>query len=209
MAIKSLNLVGRRFGALVVLSEAERRKYVRYWACRCDCGVTTEVDQGALRRGRTSSCGCKRARLISANRKTHGKTRTKLYSVWSAMRNRCINPRYPQFYLYGGRGIRVCSAWSRYPVFESWAIEAGYQEGLSIDRIDNDGDYSPANCRWVDSFEQGRNKRNNRFITHNGETKTLSEWARAHGLAVNVLHSRLKTGWSIKAALSTPARRRS
>ena len=208
MGKRLINLAGQRFGFLLVVDEARRGIWDRRWNCVCDCGTEKAVAQAALRGGKTVSCGCKRGALISAHRTTHGKTKTKLFGVWAAMHNRCNNPRYPQFALYGGRGVQVCDEWGAFECFELWALSAGYAEGLSIDRVNNDGHYEPTNCRWTDAYVQGANKRNNRHITHEGATRTLSEWARHGGIPTNVLHSRLRNGWPMSRAIAEPHRAR-
>lgn len=153
-----LNLMGERYGNLVVIKEASpiysnSGKMIRRWECQCDCGEKTIVRHGDLRSGRTTSCGClKKERFVH---KTHGYSRTKLGMVYASMRQRCNNPNNKNYDKYGGRGIRVC---------EEWALNNGYKEGLSIDRIDVDGNYCPENCRWtnweVQTVNQGMRKDN-------------------------------------------------
>jgi len=123
------------------------------------------------------------------------------------MRQRCNNPGHKQYVDYGGRGIRICDEWADFESFYQWALSNGYDESLSIDRIDNNKGYCPDNCRWVDGFTQANNKRNNRIITFKGETKPLGQWAVAVGIDANLLRTRLYKGWSVERALSTPHRR--
>lgn len=125
----------------------------------------------------------------------------KLYAVWCAMKHRCANPKIKN---YGGRGIKVCEEWQTFKPFEDWSLSHGYREGLSIDRIDNDGDYSPKNCRWTDRVTQENNRTNNNKVEFKGEVHTISEWARIIGCSVPSLGHRIRHGWTAEAALTTP-----
>lgn len=134
----------------------------------------------------------------------HGGTGTRLYSIFLNMKQRCYNPSTPKYHNYGGRGITICPEWlSDFGLFKNWSIENGYAENLTIDRIDNDKNYSPFNCRWITNSDQQLNKRTNRKVSFNGESKTLSEWAREKGIETKTLESRLNTGWEIGSALNT------
>lgn len=136
---------------------------------------------------------------------TDKKEPPRLRGVWENMIQRCHNPNNRQYSNYGGRGITVCESWrDDYSRFKEWALENGYAQGLTIDRINNDDGYSPQNCRWATYKEQGRNRRGNRNITLDGETKCLSEWAEFFGISVPVVSRRLKDGWSVEAAFKTP-----
>lgn len=129
----------------------------------------------------------------------------RLRGVWRNMIQRCHNPNHPQYCSYGGRGITVCDEWRNdYPCFREWALKNGYAQGLTIDRIDNNGGYSPQNCRWATYKEQNRNKRSNRNITLNGETKCLSEWAEFFGIGVPIVTRRLNDGWAEEDAFTAP-----
>lgn len=122
-----------------------------------------------------------------------GDSQTNLYSVWNNMRQRCDNPKHKSFYAYGGRGIKVCPEWEYFINFKNWATNNGYSEGLTLDRINNNGDYSPDNCHWVPIIEQCNNRRTNLYITWNGETKTIAQWARMLGIDSHLLWSRIHT----------------
>jgi hypothetical protein len=153
---KAIDLTGQRFGRLTVIRQAENDKFGNIcWWCRCDCGKEKAISGHHLRAGQSTSCGCVRIR-----RRKHGDAGSKLYQVWANMKQRCLNSRNKRYKDWGGRGITVCKEWlESYDKFKAWAISSGYREGLSIDRIDNDGDYCPDNCRWATASEQRRNQR--------------------------------------------------
>ena len=131
----------------------------------------------------------------------HG-VRSKLYNKWHSMKNRCNNTKSKDYKNYGGRGIRVCEEWLNYSKFREWSLSEGYIEGLTIERINNDKDYEPNNCKWITMKEQQRNKRNNRLITHNNKTLTMVEWGEIYNIHPDRIGSRLKSGWSIEKALT-------
>lgn len=179
---------GDRYGKLVIVKEVESPvKNRRFFLCKCDCGNEKVIRLDHLRDGRVYSCGCSK-RDKPSNFK-HGMTSPsgeyhRLYKIWSGMRNRCNNPRYKYYESYGGRGIKVCQEWDNdFISFMNWAIENGYKDDLTIDRINNYGDYEPSNCRWASPKIQANNKRTNVLITYHGETHTISEWADITGIA--------------------------
>ena len=132
-------------------------------------------------------------------------SRTRLYRIWKNMRNRCSNENIPNYERYGGRGITVCEEWQRFEPFYEWAMANGYGDDLSIDRIDNDGNYEPSNCQWANRTEQARNRRSNEFITYNGTTKHISDWDKDIGAQKSGrVRARINAGWSIEAAVTTP-----
>lgn len=139
----------------------------------------------------------------------HGQTKTRLYQIWRKMRYRCNNPRNVCYPNYGARGIKVCEEWdSSFIAFQNWALNHGYQESLSIDRIDNDGDYSPENCRWCTMEQQANNRRNNLIIKYDGQTKTVAEWSKLIHIPRHRLYKRLENGWPIEDALTLTEYRR-
>ena len=131
-----------------------------------------------------------------------GRSKTKLYSVWKTMKYRCSNKNNHKYKNYGGRGIKVCDEWKDYSLFRTWALSNGYQDDLTIDRVDVDGNYEPNNCRWVDMKTQQRNRSNNKLIEYKGETKCLSEWVEITGIGHKTILYRLNSGWSVEKALT-------
>lgn len=210
MSAKVIDLTGQKFGRLTVLSRVENKKSRARWLCECECGNQVVVAGNDLKTGRTKSCGCLSKELLRGNKRraTHDEHGTKLYIAWKNMRQRANNPNRPDYKFYGGKGIKVCAEWEDYTVFRNWACENGYQEGLTLDRIDVNKDYSPENCRWVDWYVQQNNKSNNHYITLNGETLTLSQWERRTGIDHRVILNRINfLGWSVEDALTKPVRK--
>lgn len=155
-----INLTGQRFGRLVVIRQAPTVKRRAQWLCKCDCGTEKVIPAGALQRGHTQSCGCLRRDVAREKATTIGGYSTeKLHGVWNTMKQRCRNPKSRDYAYYGLRGIKVCDAWLDYLQFRSWALANGYKEGLTIDRINPDGNYEANNCRWISIQEQQKNRR--------------------------------------------------
>lgn len=158
---KLIDLTGQRFGRLVVAGRANNDNQGKpQWQCQCDCGQFVIVRGEKLRYGLTQSCGCLHNEQLGERRLTHGGRRTRLYTIWNDMKQRCYNVRATNYKNYGGRGIRVCAEWrDDFGAFQQWALSHGYADDLSIDRIDNDKGYAPDNCRWATDYEQAHNKR--------------------------------------------------
>lgn len=160
-----IDLTGQRFGRLLVEEESGKDKWGNYiWKCKCDCGAETHVASHSLRRGLTTSCDCYQYEVQKATNVTHGKRRTRLYAIWSGMRERCFCQTNHAYKYYGARGITVCEEWDDFNNFYEWAIKTGYDENAersqcTLDRIDNDKGYEPSNCRWVTMKEQSNNRR--------------------------------------------------
>jgi len=140
---------------------------------------------------------------------THGKSYTRLFNIWIGMRQRCRDTALPEYPRYGGRGIKVCSEWDEnFETFEKWAYENGYDDSLTIDRIDVNGNYEPSNCRWITMFEQQSNKRSNILLTYKGETRTAKEWSRITNISYSALIQRVHRGWDVERVLTTPWKQR-
>lgn len=215
MAMKPIDISGLRFDRLVAVKSTDVRVAKKVmWECICDCGNTTLANVCQLQQGLRTSCGCakKAGNQIYKKPSQHGHfvgdKPTATYRIWTGMRTRCNNPRMPSWPHYGGRGIKVCERWKK---FENFLADMGEKpDGKSLDRINNDGDYCPENCRWATDIEQHRNRSDNVFWTHNGATRTISEWAEVVGLNRHTLADRVrKSGWSIEQALTTPVQTRS
>lgn len=208
--MKKIDLTGQRFGRLVVIEPAPKQGKRSMWKCRCDCGATTIAALGDLRSGHTTSCGCYAREATAERNHTHGHTKRpkgkrripRIYNIWEGMKQRCGNPNVERYPHYGGRGIKVCQEWAdSFEAFYSWAMSHGYDDTKEIDRIDNDGDYTPDNCRWVPHESQQNNKGNTVKITCFGQTRTLSEWASITGIRRGTIWQRLKRGKSPEEAL--------
>ena len=203
---KRIKLIGQRFGRLTVLEEAERKGEKSRWLCKCDCGCTTIVATSNLTSGHTKSCGCSRVDALRQTATKHGFGHTRLYNVWSLMRKRCSNAKCKEYADYGGRGISVCKEWqSSFESFQEWALSSGYKDGLTIDRIDNDGNYEPSNCRWVTMKKQCNNRRSNHYCEYKGEQYTIAELSEISGVSYEKLKQRIiKLKWPIEKAVKTP-----
>ncbi len=204
-----IDLTGKRVGNLTVVQRAENDKFGNTrWICRCDCGKTVIRHGHNLRDGKSLDCGCGLPRRMSVIATKHGGKGTRLYSIWIDMNRRCNDPKAPHYENYGGRGIRVCVAWSDFAVFREWANDNGYDDRLTIDRIDNNEGYSPENCRWTTIKTQENNRRNNTLLTLNKETRTLSQWAEITGIHRATISRRIFVyGWPVERALTEPVRK--
>lgn len=194
-----LDITGERYGKLVALKPAgKRNKYnATFWLFKCDCGNEKEISLSDVRAGKINSCGC----LLHP----HGMEGSRLYYIWSSMKQRCNNTNHKSYKDYGGRGITICAEWkSNFISFRDWAFANGYKEHLTIERIDTNGNYCPANCTWATVKEQANNRRNTIWLTHNGETKTMLQWAEVVGIPYYVLSKRRLNKWDDERLLTTP-----
>lgn len=196
------DLTGKRFGKLLVLQRAENRGKHTMWKCKCDCGKSTITGASELKRGTTKSCGCLK---FESRNSTHGLTKTRLYRIWSKMKDRCLNKNNPAYKWYGERGICICQEWlDDFVNFYNWSMSNGYKEGLSIDRIDVNGNYEPSNCRWIPLKEQPLNTRTTKFLTYKGETKTVSEWCEITGIKKTTILNRIRLGFTAEECIEIP-----
>lgn len=200
---RKLHLTGQRFNRFVVLSEAGKDKHgATFWLCQCDCGEVRRVRTTHLRLGVSKSCGCLQREVAAQSKTKHGLHGSALYDVWNGMIRRTTKPDDPGYKNYGGRGISVCDRWQSLANFIA-DMGPSYSKGLTIDRIDNDGDYEPGNCRWTTRVVQQRNRTNTVFLTHLGRTLPLSEWADVCDIKYATLHKRVTAyGWSTEKALT-------
>lgn len=200
------NLLGKTFGRLTVIAAAENKGHKTMWECRCECGNIVVVRSSCLKSRETKSCGCYQRECASDNAAKHRGFGTRLYAVWNSMRQRCYNPNNHAFHNYGGRGITICKEWDDFGNFRDWAMQTGYDDNAphgecTLDRIEVNGPYSPANCRWVNMKEQAVNKRETPRLCYNGETHTLMEWADITGLKYQTIWKRYSRGLSANAVL--------
>lgn len=199
------DLTGQRFNRFVVIGyEGEHvfpcGKTTSLWKCRCDCGKVVVKMREAVKKD--YSCGCMKKERQKQSSTIHGGSNTKLYGVWQTMKNRCYNKNVATFPNYGGRGIKVCDEWNDdFASFKMWADESGYKDGLTIERINNDGNYEPSNCRWATIMEQSHNKRNNHYVEYKGRCYTLAELGRLVGVDRRTIADRLKRGLSVEEAI--------
>jgi hypothetical protein len=180
------NLKGKVFGKLKVIDIAPRTCTKTYWICECECGVIKTIRSDSLVSGNTTSCGCLKIIQNGINFKTEYRKnnatricKTRLYKTWQLMNNRCYNKKTPGYIKYGARGITVCEEWQRqtkFDTFKNWALKNGYNDTLSIERINNNGNYEPENCKWSTNKEQCNNRRSTVKITMNGQTKSVKQW---------------------------------
>lgn len=190
--------IGTRFGRLVYIGGEQKLKI----RCKCDCGKEGWFDKYSVLHGTSKSCGC----LRRDTNLTHGllSERSHLYNSWSNMTQRCTNPKHPSYRIYGGRGITVCLDWLDCSKFAEWAKANGYKPGLSIDRIDNNRGYYPANCRWATRKEQQRNLSFNRNVEYHGRTMCVGAWAEELGIDYRTLLNRLDRWKDVERAFTEP-----
>jgi len=196
-----IDLTGQKFGKLTAIKPVGTNKSGNtLWKCKCDCGNSSVVINSNLTRGNSKSCGCTNSeRLIKRNTK-HNLCYTPIYNVWSSMKERCRNKNCKEYVHYGGRGIKICDEWMDFNNFYNGMIGT-YKKGLSLDRINVNGNYEPSNCRWVTQLRQCNNKRNNLYLTIDGVTATLADICRSYNVGYQKVWKRLKRGWPIEEAV--------
>lgn len=214
MGASAMDLRRQQFGKLRVIARAPRedgKQNGAYWACKCDCGNQLVVPASSLRSGVRKSCGCLKRERLGASLRTHGGSRTREFHIWSDMRARCHRPTHASYPEYGGRGIIVCDRWrvgeNGQPAFACFIADMGQRPdaSMSIDRIDNNGNYEPGNCRWATSSEQQSNTRRTVRIVYEGVNMALADAIRAAGNVVkwDVARQRIRRGWDVERAVKT------
>ena len=199
------DITGKKFGRLTVIGrDHDYPDNAAVWSCLCECGKTKSVRGYSLACGRTVSCGCYGDEARHKRSFVHGRAGTAAHEIWKSMRQRCYSKSCRDYPNYGKRGIIVCARWN--DSFANFLEDMGEKPspGMTIDRIDNDGPYSPENCRWATRMEQSQNRRSTRMLTYKGETKPMTVWSREYNLSRHILPSRIKAGWSPEEALKTP-----
>lgn len=205
-------IIGQKFGELLVLNEVpkdiRKDKNHRCFECQCSCGSKTIVTLNHLKTGHTKSCGCMKGKMCSIANTKHGMTGSRIYQIWLHMKHRCFNPKDKEYHRYGGRGISICDEWINNRGFENfynWAINNDYQEDLTIDRINNDDNYEPNNCRWVNRKEQMNNVGYNIYLRLEDKEHTIAQWSDILGIKQNTIQARKKYhNYDDRAALLKP-----
>ncbi len=203
MPAKLLIKPGDKYNFLTIIKEVEQVNKSRYFQCKCVCGNIKNYKLNLLRRGESKSCGCKRIERFIKQNTRHNLSRTKIYTIWTAMKQRCLNVNHKHYSSYGGRGIDIHSDWLNVQNFIKWAKENGYKEGLTLDRIDVNKGYNKDNCRWVTMTVQCRNKRDNVFYEFNGKNQCVADWAKDLSINHTTLTKRINR-WGLEKALTTP-----
>lgn len=204
---KYSDATGQRFNRLIAVEKGRND----HWLFQCDCGTSKTMRLSPVRRGVVKSCGCLHRERCRAgiNQTKHGDAKvgavTRLHSIWRGMLKRAGGGYHSADTRYRDRGITVCEEWSEYPAFREWALANGYADNLSLDRIDNDGNYEPGNCRWANRKMQARNRRSSRLLTVGGRSRTIAEWCEIMNLKAPTVSTRLSRGWSHERAIMTPA----
>ena len=209
--MKFIDMTGKKIGRLTVIKRVENLKGCVMWLCKCECGNEKILKGTELRTGKINSCGCLHKEiLIKINKETkrlynnlpYNKSQKRLNNIWRGIIKRCYNVQNPAYKNYGKRGIIVCDDWkNNFINFYNWAVNNGYADNLTIDRINNNGNYEPSNCRWVTQYVQNRNQRSNKIFTYNGKTLCLADWSKVLNIPYTTLIYRLKH-WSIEKAFN-------
>lgn len=201
---KFYDLSGRIFKNLTVLRFLGQSHYGAFvYECRCVCGIVIQARAGDLHTDRIRSCGCSDSQRLH---RAHGMSKTKVYATWRRIMQRTGNPNHVFYHNYGGRGIKVCERWMQ--SFDAFLADMGEPPTPehTIDRIDTDGDYTPENCHWATRQEQASNRRNTVYLTYQGQTLRLVEWAKQMNIRPSTLNNRIRAGWNLDKAMTTPIR---
>ena len=196
---KPVDWTNRQVGRWTIISKEPTVNKVAYWLCECICGNKRILRARDIASGKTRSCGCYRKELYKYRSNlpgpTHGRSHTTEHTIWLKMRQRCLNPKHTFYYRYGGRGIKICARWDK---FENFYLDMGSRPSreVTLDRVDNNGDYSPENCRWASKLEQGNNTSMNHFIEVNGISRSVTEWSRVLNIPIRRLWARIERGWT-------------
>lgn len=207
--------IGNTYGRLTAISETKLPNGRTGLLCKCQCGNEKICTPSDLRRGHITSCGCFHKEMMQNKQFKHGDAGnhhgyggSRLYHIWRGMKRRCFNKKdwaYKNY--YGVRGITMCDEWLDYAAFKEWALNNGYDDSLTIERKNNDGNYEPSNCEWIPFSMQGRNRRNNHFISFRGETHTIAEWEQKLNFRRGTIRNRISYGWDIEKILTTPVKK--
>ena len=199
--INGKDMIGKMKNGVQVISFSGRSHGHLTWNCICYCGKSFEMTGKALRLNQNPCCGCNKGN------KTHGESKTRLYQIWYAMKERCHNKNDKDYHYYGDVGIKVCNEWLySFETFMKWAKSKGYNDELTIDRVDNSLGYQPINCRFATITQQNRNRSNSIYLNYNGESKTLIEWCQKFGMTYRLAYSRYSKGWSFEDIFFKPKR---
>lgn len=191
------SLIGKKFNMLTIVSYKKKYNNKNYFVCKCDCGNISEIRANHILNDNQYSCGCIRTKYENRN------VGEAIYDTWNRMMHRCYDIKHHKYARYGARGISVCDEWkNNYDSFYKWSINNGFQLGLSIDRINNNGNYEPSNCRWATRKQQMNNTSRNKYLTYNNETHTLAEWSDILNIKYNTICSRLHRGKSVTEVLA-------
>lgn len=210
---KKKERIGKTYNKLTVIDYAYTENNTTYWKCQCSCGKEVILPYYKLTSGQTKSCGClyqdNLEKIRSGEKQPpnfkHGDSNDRIYNIYQGMKDRCYNKRNKNYMDYGGRGIEVCQEWiNSYISFKKWSLLNGYQDGLTIDRIDVNGNYYPENCRWADVIQQNNNKRTNIIIDYNGQKLTLKQLSEVVGINYRTLYDRYRKGWSLERMVKLP-----
>lgn len=199
------DLSNKKFGRLTVISRTKSKNKRARWICKCDCGNEKVVYSTDLIKGAVKSCGCLVKEIRQKGNPKHNLYRTRIYKIWQGMKNRCYCKSHIAYHKYGGKGISVCQEWlNSIDKFYEWAINNGYKEHLSIDRIDNSGNYEPSNCRWATRIQQQNNTNFNVRYIYNGEELTIPQLSRKYNINKSTLYHRIKKNNDVVCAIEKP-----